>query len=147
MAPQNNLQAEQHKHTEALVLGLADAVFRYVCVRVCVCTLPALLLCCCCRLLHQVALLHHPSDLRQLLQETGLLIGRHALRPETKGQTGSLRGGRSLIPEWLRPPVRTVVRVGNDALHHQLRFSQFLLQLSQLKVGWVGSVKDICEIV
>lgn len=35
-----------------------------------------------------------------------------------------------------RPPVRFVVGVGNDVLHHELRLSQFLLQLGQLKVSW-----------
>lgn len=34
------------------------------------------------------------------------------------------------ITVYIYPPVRTVVCVGNNVLHHQLRFSQFLLQLS-----------------
>lgn len=35
------------------------------------------------QLLHQLTLPHHPRDLRQLLQEVLLLVGRHALQPET----------------------------------------------------------------
>lgn len=46
------------------------------------------------------------------------------------------------VTEYLYPPVRTVMCIGNDVLHHQLSFSQFLLQLSQLKVrcGGLGCV-------
>lgn len=35
------------------------------------------------------------------------------------------------------------MRVGNNVLHHQLRFPQLLLQLSQLKVSWGGNVNTI----
>lgn len=46
--------------------------------------------------------------------------------------------GRSLtaVNERPHPPVRTVVCVRNNVLHHQLCFPQFLLQLCQLIVSW-----------
>lgn len=56
---------------------------------------------------HQLALLHHPSYLRQLLQETLLLIGRHPLHPAARNQTTlnivhALTLERFTVFEWLK---------------------------------------------
>lgn len=36
----------------------------------------------------------------------------------------------------VQSPVRTVVGVGNNLLHHQLCLPQLLLQLGQLEISW-----------